>query len=429
MSTSHLLRSSARPYLFTLAATIVIAKYVSYLREHVWPEIPLIKSHAPIIYVAALGVCVAGILWLLYRGRRTRSNQLQWLLGLLVVTWFVHIIIAISHGDLFPISAFLYVPVVLALWLKTPTALDFTAALRFLGVLVASLLVITRALEMLGLIPMLDVGQGLVDFEVAHYWLPLSGTIGPEGRWPGPGGHNAMTGNSGAMLVVLAAGLQRYWRWGLGLVGVLTLLLTSSRNSYLAVIVGVALIVVTGDNWLTRRVSRKALIGSLAAGVAVVTAYVLILNPNLTGRTTYWTLFFDLWMQNPLTGVGGTGISQGDPTISGTNGHNLVVDSLVRYGLIGAFLVVAIIVIALIIVLRAGRVRIALPLGIVGAFMTIGLVESDINWLGFSELWLWLILAVGLAAQSLSPTKPLGVDAGAGAQPPEVTRVAGSTTE
>jgi hypothetical protein len=394
------MRTSARPYLFMVVATVVLAKYAAYLRQYVWPQIPLIKSHSPGIYVAAFGVLLAGILWLIYGGKRTASTRLQWFFALLIVAWCVQLGLAILHEDMFAISVFLYVPVVFGLWMKTPNALDFESGLRFLGWLVVAILVVTRTLEMLGWIPMVDVGKDLVAFEQANYWLPLSGSLGPPGRWPGPGGHNAMTGNSGAMLVILAAGLKGRSRYVFGLVGVLTLLLTSSRNSIMAVLVGVALIIMTGDNLLTRRFGRKVVIGAFLGLVALAVGYVLLLNRSLTGRTTYWDLFIDLWKQSPLVGVGQTGISAADATIAGTNGHNLIIDSLVRYGILGVVAVVAFLVLAVVITVGASRRRLCLPLGIVGAFLTIGLVESDMSWIGLSELWLWLVLAVGLAAQS-----------------------------
>jgi hypothetical protein len=400
MKALGVLRQSAAPYLFLVVAAVVLGKYVSYLREYVWPAIPLIKSHAPIIYVSAAGIGIAAVLWLFYRGHRTHSRTLQWLLGLLIATWAVHLAIAISHDDLFPISAFLYVPVLVGLWMKTPSEGELLAALKFMAWLVAGILVVTRLLELLGWIPMVDVGASLVQFEQEHYWLPMSGWLGPEGRWPGPGGHNAMTGNSGAMLLVLAVALRGRAKYVLGFIGVLTLLLTSSRNSFIAAFVGVALVVAFGDNWVTQRLGRKQVASILAALLLLAASYVLLLNRNLTGRTTYWNLFIDLWQQSPWVGVGSTGVAAGDPTISGTNGHNLIIDSLVRYGVVGAVAVAAILVLAVVIVIGAARYRFVLPLGVVGAFCTIGLVESDINWLGFSELILWFVLAVALAAQA-----------------------------
>ncbi len=394
------LRQSAVPYLALVVAAVVLGKYVGYLRENVWPAIPLVKSHAPAIYVTAAGLAIAGVVWLFYQGHRTRSVALQWFLGLLIATWVLHFTLALSHGDSFVLSAFFFVPVLVGIWIKTPSESDLLTTLKFMGWLVAGILVVTRLLEMLGWIPMIDVGAWLVQFEKEQYWLPLSGWLGPEGRWPGPGGHNAMTGNSGAMLLVLAVALRGRTRYVLGLIGLLTLLLTSSRNSFIGAFVGVALVIAFGDNWLTRRIGRKLVAAALAAFFAVVAAYVLVLNPNLTGRDTYWRLFVDLWQQSPLVGVGSTGISAGDPAISGTNGHNLVIDSLTRYGVLGAASVVAVLVIALVITIGAARFAYVLPIGIVGTFCTIGLVESDINWLGFSELLLWLILAVTLAAQA-----------------------------
>ena len=38
----QVLRTSARPYLLTIIAEIVVSKFLQYLWQYVWPDIPLI---------------------------------------------------------------------------------------------------------------------------------------------------------------------------------------------------------------------------------------------------------------------------------------------------------------------------------------------------------------------------------------------------
>lgn len=395
------LRESSRPYLFTIIVAIVFSKFLQYLWQYVWPEIPLIYGQAPGIYVKAGLIVLAALLWLLYKGHRTRDPWLTAFLLVLAGGWLALMPIAVAHNDGITYDMFLYAPAVLALLVKTPTRADLVAAFRFLGWLVAGILVGTRAAELIGAIPMVDVGPWLLRFETRNYWLPLAGTLGPEGRWPGPMGHNAMTGNAAAMLVILAVALKGKSRLVFGIVGILTLLITASRGSQLGALVGVAAIIVLGDNPLTRRVSRRVLLWVIAGATALAFAFVLIRNPSLTGRTTYWSIALDAWQASPLFGVGVSGFGgDSELSVAGTNAHNLIFDAIVKYGLVGAVFIVAVLGIATWMTLRATRAKQVLPIGIFATYLTIGLAESDQGWLSVSLPWLWLVLAVLLAGRA-----------------------------
>jgi O-antigen ligase len=378
---------------------VVLGRFTQYLWQYVWPQIPLIYGQAPEIYLKGFFAFFAAILWLIYRGHRTRSRLLLWFFGVLAVSWVAFLVLAVVHHDGITYDVAIYVPVLVALAFKTPTAAEVLMSLRFLGWMVAVILVGTRAAELVGLIPMVDVGPYLLHFEVTNYWLPHSGSIGPEGRWPGPMGHNAMTGNAAAMLVVLAAGIRTRDRWLFGFVGVVVLLITASRGSQMGAIVGVVVIVLLGNNPLTRRVGRKTLASVLAVAGVLGIGYLLVKNPNLTGRTTYWQLAFDLWRQHPVTGAGASGIADSPLYIAGKNAHNLVIDGTVKYGVVGAALVLTILTMAGVLTTRAGLKRLPLPTGIFAAYLVIGLVEADQGWLGISLPWVWLVLAVLLAGR------------------------------
>jgi len=403
------IRDSAKPYLFVLIAGVVLSKFGQYLWQYVWPEIPLIYGQAPGIYVKGALTAAAAILWLLYRGHRTHDRWLTAFLWILAIGWIALIPIAAIHNDGLTYDMALYVPAVLALWLKTPTRKEILSGLTFLGWLITGILVGTRVAELLGLIPMVDVGWWLLGFEKRHYWLPLAGTIGPEGRWPGPMGHNAMTGNAAAMLVVLAVGMKGKSRWVFGAVGVLTLLITASRGSQLGALAGAAAIVVLGDNPLTRKVGRKVLLWGIGAAATAVVLLTLIRNPSLTGRTTYWSVALDAWQTSPLVGVGVSGFGgDSELAIAGNNAHNLILDAIVKYGVAGALFIIAILGVAAICTVRPARTQVVLPIGIFGAYLTIGLAESDQGWLTFSLPWLWLVLAVLLAGGSAERSERSG---------------------
>lgn len=398
--TLEALRGSARPYLITIVLALVVGGYVEYLRHYLGVGIPLVFGQAPDIYLTAAGVALAAAMWLLYRGNRTRQPLLVAFLALLVLTWLVNWALSRVHGDAFTYAVLLYVPVVLALWWKTPSREDLVAAFSWLGWSLVVVLVGTRVLEMLGVLPTIDVGEDILGFEVSNYWLPLSGTLGPDlGRWHGPFGHAGRTGAAAAFLLVLAFGLRGRSRWVFGTVAVLVLLLTASRGSMIAAAAGVLAILLFGDNALTRRVPRRWLLIGLG-GVAVVgLAGVLLRNPNLTGRTTYWSVALDVWSTSPVIGVGNSGMQSSELAMAGTNAHNVVFDAMVKFGLVGTALVVAILALAVILAIRAVPAAVALPLGVVTTYLVIGMSEADTEWMRMTLPWLWLVLATVLAGR------------------------------
>ena len=46
-----------------------------------------------------------------------------------------------------------------------------------------------------------------------------------------------------------------------------------------------------------------------AVGVGAFVALIVALDPTVNGRTTVWSLFWNLFSSSPLVGVGGEGIT------------------------------------------------------------------------------------------------------------------------
>jgi len=81
--------------------------------------------------------------------------------------------------------------------------------------------------------------------------------------------------------------------------------------------------------------------------------------------------------------------------------HNLVLEALLKGGLIMALMVMALLLLALWIVLRASPNEFRpLAIGMLATYMVIGMVQSDQWWLEVSLPLVWLLLAVLLASSS-----------------------------
>jgi hypothetical protein len=345
------------------------------------------------------GVLVSLGLWIPAPKRRARGPWLAVLFSALAILWVFVMVLSMTHGDAYTHGVWTY-PVILAmLWWKFPSREEGIGAIVLSAWLLATILVFTRLLELLRVIPMATVSEGMTRYEQQHYWLPLSGWLGPDGRWPGPMGHNANTGNMGAYLIVVGVALRRKYALVFVAVGVVTLLLTGSKGSMVAASVGVVVAVLLGDYAWTRRFSRTwLLVGTLIAGTLVF-GLAFLSSPNLTGRTTgYWPDFLDLWRTSPVTGVGLTGIAQGPELIRDSNGHNLIIDVLAKYGLLTVVPLAASLAAGLGLTIRAALRFEVVPLSIMSTFLVIGITEADFSWAAPSTPWLFFMLATITAA-------------------------------
>ncbi len=389
---------SAKWYLSAISLAIVLAGYVQYLWQYNFQNLLLLKSQPPGVSVLLIGFATAFVFWLFVPWKVNADKWLKLAIGLLVLTWAIVLITSLVHEDLFTHGVWTYTPILLMLTLKSPTLEETHFAIAFTGWLLVGVLVLTRMLEIIGVLDIAFIGQGMIAYEPQHYWLPFSGWLGPEYRWPGPMGHNAMTGVIGAYLIVIGVASRAKTGVLFAIVGVITMLLTSSRVSFVAAAIGVAIVLLLGNNRLARKVSWRAR-GTLVLMVATISAgAALIVSPNLTGRTSYWPAFVDLWLSSPWIGVGETGKALGDSSISGTNAHNIFLDTLALYGVLPLLSMMAALATMVFICTRAAMAGQVLPLAIVTVFLVIGLTQADHGWIGPSEPWWLLVLAAFMAS-------------------------------
>jgi len=128
----------------------------------------------------------------------------------------------------------------------------------------------------MGVIDIVFIDKGLIGFEQQNYWLPLSGSLGPEGLPNGPQRYDRSYRG-------LPSRNENYFKespWiSFVLAGVLTLLLTSSRVSLVAAVIGLAIVLVLGNNKLSVKVWWR-IRGLFVGGIAFLAALAaLIASP------------------------------------------------------------------------------------------------------------------------------------------------------
>jgi O-antigen ligase len=136
---------------------------------------------------------------------------------------------------------------------------------------------------------------------------------------------------------------------------------------------------------------------------------VLRLDPSLNGRIEIWNQFLGLWQENWLFGAGQTGIQEvvnsGDLPSWANHGHNLVIDVLGRFGLVGAIALLSALTFLTLLVwfdVKSGQ---GAALSILVMFVAAGVTEDLIDWRYLGIHYVPLLLCPMLAAQSSPPQK------------------------
>ena len=390
---------SGAGYLSLLALGVVLMQYSSNL----WRGEPVFKgqSVALVLFFVIFGVAFLSWLGIPRRGRA--DGLLSVFLVLMAVAWFTHWFLMRLHGDGTDYTAMLYVPILLMIWLKPPTLREAKIAILVFAWTVAVVFVMTRVLEMLGILTLPSQLQSVIDFDEAQYFLPLNELLGIDGRWTGPFGHNGDTAMMGALLIVIAFAFWTRSSWVFIAVGGFALLITNGRASIGAAIAGLIVLVVFARDGRIARIPQVLRIWGGIAALVVGAAFMYSRAAGSTGRSEFWPAFLELWQSSPFVGIGTSGISvSGGITEQYGHAHNMYIDELARNGLLGFITQYGAIAVGLVIVFFAAKRGLAGPLAIMTAYLVTGITEPRNGWISPSVTGMLVILVVVTAGVSLS---------------------------
>ena len=370
--------------------------------SNLWQGQPVFKGQSAAIVLFFLVFMAAFLSWLGVPGRARASGLLASFLILMSVAWIVHLILYRIHGDAFNYTALLYVPILAMIWLKPPTLREAWTAIISFAWIVTAVLVVTRALEMMGVLAIKTQSQYVINFDEKHYFLPLNDLLGIDGRWPGPFGHNGDTAMMGALLIVIGVAYWTRASWVFLAVGAFTLLITSGRASMGAAIAGIIILMVFAREGRIARIPRGFRIWGGIVGLVAGTAFMYSRSAGSTGRESFWPAFLKLWESSPFVGIGTSGISiSGGITEQYGHAHSLYIDELARYGLLGFLTQFGAIALGLVIAFLAARRGVAGPLAIMTAYLVTGITEPRNGWMSPSVTGMLLILVVVTAGAAL----------------------------
>lgn len=368
------------------------------------PGRAVFKGHDLGIVVALALTVLAILAWLPYQRQGRWSGISTTFLGLMAAAWCYQVVRTQLDQTLFNLSAFV-VPIALALvWSKRASMWDLRIAVLITGYALISISVASLILGKFGWMPdgfaVTDGGEGRFKF---LSW------IGIPGRWGGPFESVNYASPIGGFLVMLGATQRGWHRWLLVAGGLLVLALGQGRTAMFAVVAGL-LVVVLWDPGLSRFRHRSVIRAAVVAlAILATTAYLVLLDPTFNGRTPIWSNFLGLLPSNPVFGVGDSGINafvvahDADPAfVPHVHAHGVVIDGLVRFGLVMAVLAIAIYIVAVVSAIRdLRRSGNPGPLAIVVFVITAGLTETLHGWQYWSVYSVALIWAV-LTSESLA---------------------------
>ena len=386
---------------------LVVAIVAVPVADQLLPGITLLGEVdvAQVIAVALGGVGLA--LWVRCRSAVRLGRLQQVFLGCVLAVWILTMALSIVRSPIPLPSALLTGLLVVLVWAKPPSTRSAGRALDVLAWSLVLAAILTVAAEASGLVDswyaQLDLSD-LLAFERSSYWLPLADVVGIDGRWAGPFIHPNRAGPVGGLLLVLALRRRGWDSWVFAITGLVMLALTASRTSQLAALAGVVLVLCLP--WVlraprvaapSRGIMAVALVGVVALLLAPVWLAPAVLGPGasdgnayvssamtLTGRTTLWPVYVELWQASPWTGLGASGIFEaiysGILPGWGSHAHNTYLDALTRNGVVAFVLVLAVVVVAALATLGDARRGRPIGLAIVGLLVVAGLGHTTIEW-------------------------------------------------
>jgi len=406
VSLLHHLRDSGAPYLATLFTTVVLAQLAQYL----WPTQVILKGQPASVVVSFVGYGVAFVLWCLYRPRDCWPPVFAWLLGAWALLWAVTVGLSVHHRDLFTLTALLVPAGLGMIWLKKPSlGATFRAGDAFALGLIA-IAVASQALDVVGIrasnfegwsrIP----GQTqVVEFAYRHFGSLLGDYTGPLARWMGPFGNVNYAGPIGAFLLVYGL-LRNGWRRVLFIAaGALIVVGSDSRTSILSCAAGAAAFIALSPNLGSIRTPVWLRIAAPTSVAVAFVGYITVIDPTLNQRTPVWEVFFATWQSSPVIGVGSSGlqtvIDGGSLQAWANHGHNIFIDPLARYGIVGVLAVMAVIIASGVIATQAARAGLAASAVLFVTCLAGGFSEDLVDWryLGVQAVPLMLAGLLGAA--------------------------------
>jgi len=369
------------------------------------PEATVFMGHNLGILGGGLVAVFAGLTWIRYQSESIWPRATVLFIFLTIVAWTYQIIRMYEDKDAFNFTVLITPAALLLILLKPVSRADLKVALLFLAYSLASIGLLSLVLGEVGVIPS---GFNASDAGGQTRFAPL-GFLGIETRWGGPWGSVNRASPMGGLILIIGAVHRGWHRVALMAAGLIILILGGSRTSLFAVLAALMVVFLTVGG--ISRLRYRNYIRAFAIGLfsALAFAYVWVFDPTLALRTPIWSYFIQAIPQNPMMGLGESGLSAYVGSLSGgqdfyphTDAHNVYLDLTVRYGLVMTVITFLILFIGGMTGIKALKRGYVAPIGLFTYVSVAALGETLFSWTYWSAylvVLLWSVLYGSLLLQ------------------------------
>lgn len=378
------LRKSNLYYLLALIISVIGTQFLLYFG---YGE-PFIAGQSIAIAFSFMMLPVVLLLWLIAPFQDLKFTKFRVAILLFLGLWALSIVRVFIDEDSVNYT-FLITPIfLLALFIKPPSQEEA----KRLALITASLFVVTIILAQI--LDMINV-RPFREF-IPLRWFPdvFSGY-----RWEGIFGDPNNAGFIAAFLFVYGLSIKTRWKWSLVIIGALVLGLSESRSAILAALIGSLTLLLLRTNIRFASRAKWFLYGILITAVVISLLTVIALDPSLNGRVPIWSAVIDLWSTNYIFGIGSNGLENG--AISGdipwgnSDGHSIIIDTLVRLGIIPFFVVTSLVVISVLMCWEIRRIDKGQSFSVLITFLIGALTYTVVGWSYFGvQMIPWLIALI-----------------------------------
>jgi O-antigen ligase len=327
---------------------------------------------------------IAFLLWLPFKRVQHPWSKVQlWFFSLLVVAWIFQSVSTHLDGRVFNSSAILLPIAAVLIVAKRPGSESLkNAFVCFLY----GLAIISVASLILGSSGFIPNGFDGPDSGVSR--LPiLNSLFGIDTRWAGPFGSVNIAAPIGALLLVAGFTLKGINRVVIAAGGLGILVLSQGRTSLFAALFALAVLFAYSRQVQSSKYATQMSIASGGFMIGVLAIYIAVFDPTMAGRTPIWRNFLDLFIQDPLFGIGTSGLEgilstglSGYDVILFSHGHNVLLDIAVRHGIFLLVLSIAILTITALVAWRTRKLDSGKSLALAVFLIVVGLAETIHSW-------------------------------------------------
>ena len=377
---------------------LVLAPVASQFSQHLYPNVNVIFAQPLSVAVQLVFLSLATAAWILYVPKTRWSGPAHIFFLTVMCTWLVVTASALWHQNLLNPTLVVFPLAILMILLKPLRRSEVWIAGSVFAWALIAVAAAAQVLDAVGVRSLDYEGWNRTWIRIWDIFPVLFNLIDYGSRWEGPFGNVNFAGPIGAFLVVFGLIQRRISGSLLTATGVLFLFVSDSRSAWIAGLISILVLVCASSSQRHGRSFVGITAGVLAAIVTVVFMLVIVSDDSANSRRLFWAAYGEQWVNAPLIGVGDRGISaliDGDqlPAMA-THGHNLLVDPLLRYGLLSTVAICCCLLVAVIVALRADPVVRPPALALVVLFSCLGIAEDLVTWTYLSIAVVPLLLAV-----------------------------------